>query len=635
MPPESVLDRAVEAVADGIPVDWDLLDSGTQSESDREWVQCLRILHDVANLHRGDAEGVDGPKADTGLGSAAATRATAVEAPDQWGRYRLNEKVGQGSFGSVYRAWDPQLEREVAIKILHRHVADARLRDQLLHEGRALARVRHPNVVSVLGVEEHEGRVGLCMEFVRGETLDSVLQRHGTLSAREAALIGEDLCQALSAVHRAGFVHRDVKARNVMREQAGRIVLMDFGTGRAADQPAVPGDLAGTPLYMAPEVLEGEPASVRSDVYSLGVLLYHLVTGEYPVHASSLNELAEAHAAGRRSRLGERRPDLPWSFVRVVECALAREPTARHQSATALLEALDTGLSLQERVPAAETPQTGLQRATQLALGLAGLLACVGVFGFIANRFFERVLEIDPDFASSPADHLTLGVEALFPFAVYWVGGIVVTGAVVGLLRLFLWTRVSAAWARWAGWTRPLDPVAVGLSVFLVGVACWLTITWAYFDIFRAIGALGGAAPDQGVDLSSLSPAARDAHLALGGYSAALSFLLGVTALLWLPRLRTQADSASMVRLVRWAVVVLAFLIVATAVMPRRFIWESFEIVTIDDRSAVVIGSNDQELLLYAPDVNGRSRWRVSRDAPGLERTGRTARLFDRHSSER
>jgi serine/threonine protein kinase len=242
----------------------------------------------------------------------------------------------------VYRAWDPELEREVAIKILHPHVADRTLKQRLLQEGRALAKVRHPNVVNVLGVEAHEERVGLCMEFVYGETLDAVVRTHGVLNAREAVGIAEDLCQALSAVHRAGFIHRDIKAKNVMREREGRIVLMDFGTGRSVDRPEIQGDVAGTPLYMAPEVLAGEPASVCSDVYSLGVLIYHLVTAAYPVEARSLDEIRDAHARNQRSLLSERRPDLPVSFIRVVSTALAPDPRDRCPTAAALLEALGT-----------------------------------------------------------------------------------------------------------------------------------------------------------------------------------------------------------------------------------------------------------------------------------------------------
>src|SRR4029077_3080841 len=123
-------------------------------------------------------------------------------------------------------------------------------------EGRLLARVRHPNVVTVYGVAAHEQRVGLWMELVRGATLEQQLGAHGPLSAREAALIGIDLCRALAAIHAAGLIHRDVKAQNVMREDGGSIVLMDLGTSREADgrlTRSVP-ELAGTPLYLAPEI---------------------------------------------------------------------------------------------------------------------------------------------------------------------------------------------------------------------------------------------------------------------------------------------------------------------------------------------------------------------------------------------
>src|SRR5262249_42154281 len=138
---------------------------------------------------------------------------------------------------------------------------------RIANEGRLLARIRHTNVVCVHGVAVHEQRVGLWMELVRGATLEEQLARNGPLSAREAALIGIDLCRALAAIHGAGLIHRDVKAQNVMREDGGRIVLMDLGTGREADSRVVGGapELAGTPLYLAPEIFVGSPASARTD----------------------------------------------------------------------------------------------------------------------------------------------------------------------------------------------------------------------------------------------------------------------------------------------------------------------------------------------------------------------------------
>jgi len=331
---EAVLDQAVENIADGMSVDWGVLGRGAQGADDR-LAKCLRIISDVANLHRADAANLI-----TEMPTGPALAPIAGGMPETWGKYRLADRVGAGSYGAVYRAWDSDLERDVAIKILHARFGDTRLKDNLLREGRALAKIRHDNVVRVLSVESHDDRVALCMEFVKGQTLDDVVRRQGTLSAREAIAMGEDLCRAVAAVHRAGYLHRDIKAKNVMRDDAGRIVLMDFGTGRLADGPAGRSDRAGTPLYMAPEVLEDAPASASSDVYSLGVLLYHLVTGDYPVDARTVDQLRDAHTKRQHRWLSERRPDLPVGFMKVVEKAIALDPQDRYENPSELLAAL-------------------------------------------------------------------------------------------------------------------------------------------------------------------------------------------------------------------------------------------------------------------------------------------------------
>ena len=259
------------------------------------------------------------------------------------------------------------------------------MKERLLREGRALAKVRHPNVVSVLGVESHGDRVGLCMEFVPGQTLEHVLRTGGTLNPRETVAIGQDVCRALAAVHHAGFVHRDVKARNVMREEDGRIVLMDFGTGREVRPQEIVRrpDMAGTPLYMAPEVLAGEPASPASDVYSVGVLLYHLVTSEYPVQADSVDALRAAHAQGRRRVVSEVRPDLPAGFVRVVERALAATPRERYASADALLKALTAVFGDRWTARAIAKKLLTMVFATAVAAGV------VTASGWLSSRVFN------------------------------------------------------------------------------------------------------------------------------------------------------------------------------------------------------------------------------------------------------
>jgi len=179
------------------------------------------------------------------------------------------------------------------------------------------------------------------MDLVRGRTLEEQVEAQG-FGVNEATDVGIKLCRALAAVHSVGVLHGDIKAHNVVREDgSGRIVLVDFGAGRAlAAEPGPGADVIGTPVYMAPEVLNGQPRSTASDIYSLGVLLFHLVSGDYPVFAGSRAAFVEAHQRVARKRLRDLRPDLPEGFIEVVERATATEAKARFASAGAFETAL-------------------------------------------------------------------------------------------------------------------------------------------------------------------------------------------------------------------------------------------------------------------------------------------------------
>jgi len=328
------LQALVAAVSDGLPVDWGQAESTARSDDERAVVRQLRVLAGVASVHR-DLEQTQ---------SSAALPADAADDLEQWGRLALRERVGRGGYGTVYRAWDPGLDREVALKLLaDERVDEEAFRESVVAEGRLLARVKHPNVIDVYGADTHEGRVGFWMEFLEGQTLKQRVDEHGPMSSREATLIGIDVARALAAVHAAGLLHRDIKAQNVMREDGGRTVLMDFGAGVERDRIA---GLAGTPLYMAPEVLAGAQATVASDVYSVGVLLYFLVSGRFPVVGSSLEEIRHAHGEGARHTLRDVRPGLPSAFVRVVERALSPDPGKRPATAGLLENALAASLEL-------------------------------------------------------------------------------------------------------------------------------------------------------------------------------------------------------------------------------------------------------------------------------------------------
>jgi serine/threonine protein kinase/Tfp pilus assembly protein PilF len=306
--------------------------------------------------------------------------------PETWGHLRILELVGHGGFGEVYRAWDPTLEREVALKLLRRSKGE---NANLKAEGRLLAKLRHANIVTVYGVAEHDGRIGLWEEFIRGRTLSQLIKEQGPFGAFEALAIGKEVCRALAAVHAAGQIHRDVKAHNVMREDGGRIVLMDFGLGidsRRAQlsESASTSGAAGTPLYMPPELLSGERATVQSDIYAVGVLLYYLVTGLYPTKGRTWAEVQSSHKTGQHVLLSDVRPDLPDRFVQVVGRALAPKPEDRYQTAGALLQALaEVEAGSQYEPP----------RAPRGKLTIAALVIAVLVLGVAAGLLFKRLSE--------------------------------------------------------------------------------------------------------------------------------------------------------------------------------------------------------------------------------------------------
>jgi eukaryotic-like serine/threonine-protein kinase len=265
------------------------------------------------------------------------------EAPPAWGRFRIVEELGRGVFGTVYRAVDSTLQIEVALKIVRPRPGVPFNYERALQEARRLARVSHLGVVRVFAVERIGDEVGLSMELVQGKTLDAIVRDQGRFSASEASIIGMDLCRALAAVHGAGLLHGDIKAHNVMRAVGGRTVLMDFGAGRELSiEPVAPGsDFAGTPIYLAPEVFAGANRTPSSDIYSLGVLLYFLVAGSYPVDGGTRSEIGRFHdQRGSRRPLRDVRPDLPDGFIRVVERALADDPRQRFESAGSLEAAL-------------------------------------------------------------------------------------------------------------------------------------------------------------------------------------------------------------------------------------------------------------------------------------------------------
>jgi Tol biopolymer transport system component len=312
------------AVSDGKAIDWDAALRSAPDAGRRQLVEQMRRVADLAAAHGEQPSG-------------------------RWRHLLLFEKIGEGAFGAVYRGWDPQLERDVAVKLLSSSGGDG---TSPIDEARHLARVRHRNIVTVHGADRDAGQTGLWMEYLKGQTLDAMVRASGPMSAREATAVALDLSHALSALHGAGLLHRDIKAANVMREVGGRIVLMDFSGAHAKTRGGDADRFSGTPLFMAPELFVGGTATPASDVYSLGVLLFYLLTGALPVTGGSLEELKGAHTSGARKRLRDLRPDLPDAIVQVIERMTAADPARRLQTAGEVEAALVAASGLQDRAAA-------------------------------------------------------------------------------------------------------------------------------------------------------------------------------------------------------------------------------------------------------------------------------------------
>ena len=353
-----------EAIADGSEPDWEAAEAGA-SETERSAIRHLRQASTVAHARARCYL--------SSLSADALAAAPLLPPGGTWGPLKVIAHVGRGHFGHVYRAWDPSLDREVALKVLHARAWDDD--SGIIEEGRLMARVRHPHVVTIHGAQRVDGRVGLWMEFVPGPTLEAQLREAGSFAPDDLARIGIELASALDAVHAAGLVHRDVKAQNVLRDSGGRTVLGDFGAGRELVMLQDATDLAGTPAYTAPEVFLGTAATPRSDIYSLGVLLFHLASGRYPVDGASMREIRDAHAAGRRTALRTLRPELPQRLTSAIERALDPDPDRRYASAS------DVAASLR-------LWQAAARRKQHLPAWIAAAAIVVAMLGTAAWRSF-------------------------------------------------------------------------------------------------------------------------------------------------------------------------------------------------------------------------------------------------------
>ena len=316
-------------------------------------------------------------------------------------RYRMIGLIGRGGMGEVYRADDLRLGQPVALKFLPAALAtDIALRERFFVEVRLARSVSHSNVCRVYDVAEHEGRLFLSMEYIDGEDLASLLRRIGRLPREKALQISRQLCGGLAAAHEREVLHRDLKPSNVMLDGRGQARITDFGlavvAGRGATEAA-----AGTPAYMAPEQLDGRPATVRTDVYGLGLVLYELWTGRRAFDARSIAELRIAKRS-LPQRPSEVAPDVDPAVERVILRCLDPDPARRPGSVVQIVAALPGGDPLAAALAAGDTPSPelvaassargalGAKRAAAMLAAVLGMLAAFAVVPW-GDRLVERV----------------------------------------------------------------------------------------------------------------------------------------------------------------------------------------------------------------------------------------------------
>lgn len=269
-----------------------------------------------------------------------------VSSMEKVGRYQIREAIGEGAMAKVFKAFDPEIDRTLAIKVLKSQLrGDSEYRLRFLREARGAGILSHPNIVTVFDVGEADSHPYIAMELVEGPTLGEILKEKELLPARAVVEIGIQLARALDYAHRKGIIHRDVKPGNIMLvKDTNAVKVADFGICRIdnsdATQQTQVGNVLGTPHYMSPEQVLGQKVDSRSDLFSAGVVLYQLLTGHLPFDGDTLITVAYKITNTEPPSIDKVRPDLPLSLRRIVERALRKQPEKRFQSGEELAKAL-------------------------------------------------------------------------------------------------------------------------------------------------------------------------------------------------------------------------------------------------------------------------------------------------------
>lgn len=376
---EADANSIVDTIADGGDIDWTSVDDAGAP------VAQLRRLDAIARAFRGRTRE-----------TSSAAEVTLFE----WRHLQVRELIGKGGFGKVYRAYDPMLRRDVALKLAHDRLSRSRGSTVIAAEARRMARVRHPNILAIHGADEIDGQVGIWCDLLRGVTLASVLEDDRRLPHSQVLEVAAPLSAAIALIHSRGLSHGDIKPSNIMIQPDGSPVLMDFGA--AVESHDADAQTVGSPVVMAPEQFEGVPASPASDVYALGVVLFRATTGRFPIVAPSVTQLGEMHAAGAGPVNFD---DVPRTWRRLLRAMLHADPAERPSAREVVgrLDRMATAPARRRTTIAVASVVAGLAVAAVASL-LAYRSADQGRqrLELVKDIFVESMNEADPQRHSGP-----------------------------------------------------------------------------------------------------------------------------------------------------------------------------------------------------------------------------------------
>jgi eukaryotic-like serine/threonine-protein kinase len=332
----------------------------------------------------------------------------------KYGRYEIIKELGRGSMGMVYLAHDPNINREVALKILRPdRVESADFVQRFLKEARAIGRLAHPNIVTVYDVGEDQKTVFIAMELLEGLPLN-VHARDKALSIDEITELGIEIASSLDYAHGKGIVHRDIKPPNIMITENGRVKITDFGIAHIDDAEATQqtqaGEILGTPNYMSPEQVLGKKVDGRSDLFSLGVILYELISGIKPFKGENLGSIFNAITMTDPVKLADVKPDTPQALSDIIMKTLSKDPALRYQTGKEMADAL-AATRKKQQVEAGILPRKvkpGKRIATAAIIAVAVLLIAAAIFIMTGKKDKPAIVPAP----QSPAVEAALSVES-------------------------------------------------------------------------------------------------------------------------------------------------------------------------------------------------------------------------------